>query len=112
MTIAVPSGAFVSTGAGPVWRRHLLALAIACGAILAIFHEDVGKLADLWWISTTFGHCLFIGPVLGWVVTGHGLENGLLTGAVAVSVFFTLAFAGGLAGRRATRDPAPARVAG
>nr|WP_296071072.1 MFS transporter [uncultured Actinoplanes sp.] len=51
-------------------------------------------------------------PVLGWVVTGHGLENGLITGAVAFSAFFTLALAGGLAGRRVTRDTTPAGVAG
>jgi hypothetical protein len=68
MTVAVPSGAFVSAGVGAAWRRHLLALAIACAAILAIFHNDVAKLTDLWWTSTTFGHCLFIGPVLAWLV--------------------------------------------
>ncbi|WP_373458584.1 hypothetical protein [Sphingomonas faeni] len=22
----------------------------------------------MWWTSTTFGHCLFIGPVIAWLV--------------------------------------------
>ncbi|MGN6270090.1 MAG: exosortase A [Sphingomonas sp.] len=68
MTIAVPSNAFVAADTAAAWRRHLLALAIACVAILAIFHDDVAKLTDLWWTSTTFGHCLFIGPVIAWLV--------------------------------------------
>lgn len=54
--------------AATAWRRHLVALAIAALAILAIFHRDVARLVTIWWTSTTFGHCLFIGPVIGWLV--------------------------------------------
>ncbi|TPG43109.1 exosortase A [Sphingomonas koreensis] len=66
MTIAMPAADF----AAPVtaWRRHLLALGIVALALLALFRDDVATLADLWWTSTTFGHCLFIGPVIAWLV--------------------------------------------
>lgn len=48
-------------------------------------------------------------PALGWIVTGHGLMPGLLTGATTFSVFFAAAVAGGLvvllpAHRRERRD--------
>ena len=33
-----------------------------------MFRRDVADLANLWWTSTTFGHCLFIAPVVGWLV--------------------------------------------
>ncbi|RIA45602.1 exosortase A [Hephaestia caeni] len=51
-----------------VWRRHLIALGVVAVAILILFRGDVADLAHLWWTSTTFGHCLFIGPVLAWLV--------------------------------------------
>jgi exosortase A len=50
------------------WSRHLGALAIVATLILALFSRDAGDLARIWWTSTTFGHCLFIGPVVGWLV--------------------------------------------
>ncbi len=50
------------------WRRHGIALAIATALILLIFRGDVGDLVHIWWTSTTFGHCLFIGPVIAWLV--------------------------------------------
>ena len=51
-----------------VWRRQLIGLAIVAAAILSIFHADVVRLVTIWWTSTTFGHCLFIGPVIAWLV--------------------------------------------
>jgi hypothetical protein len=42
-------------------------------------------------------------PLLGWVVTGHGLMDGLLTGAVAFSAFFLLVLVSGFVAQRATR---------
>ncbi|MGN6277310.1 MAG: exosortase A [Sphingomonas sp.] len=68
MTVAMPAAQFAAPARAQAWRRHLVALAIAAAAILAIFRVDLAKLADLWWTSTTFGHCLFIGPVIAWLV--------------------------------------------
>jgi exosortase A len=50
------------------WRRHGIALALVSALILVAFRSDVGDLAHIWWNSTTFGHCLFIGPVVAWLV--------------------------------------------
>ncbi|MFD8421780.1 MFS transporter [Streptomyces sp. NPDC059466] len=44
-------------------------------------------------------------PVLGWVVTAHGLPAALLTGAVAFSVFFAAALFTGLARLPRRRQP-------
>ena len=43
------------------------------------FRSDVGDLAHIWWNSTTFGHCLFIGPVIGWLVWQRRRELAALT---------------------------------
>jgi len=51
-----------------LWRRHLIGLALAVVAVLLIFHADVARMVTIWWTSTTFGHCLFIGPVIAWLV--------------------------------------------
>ncbi|MEG3082540.1 exosortase A [Sphingomonas sp. PB2P12] len=51
-----------------IWRRHGIALAVVAAIILLIFRSDVRDLARIWWTSTTFGHCLFIGPVIAWLV--------------------------------------------
>lgn len=50
------------------WRRHGAALALAAVGLLLLFARDAGDLARLYWTSTTFGHCLFIGPVIFWLV--------------------------------------------
>lgn len=63
------------------WRRYGIALGIATVAILLIFRADVVRLVDLWWVSTTYGHCLFIGPVLGWLVWQRRPELARLTPA-------------------------------
>lgn len=51
-----------------LWRRHLVLLAASWAALLAIFHRDVADLAHIYWNSTTYGHCLFVLPVVGWLV--------------------------------------------
>ncbi|MBY8827086.1 exosortase A [Hephaestia mangrovi] len=68
MTVAMSAAQFEAPGRAQAWRRHLVALAVVATAILAMFRADLAKLADLWWTSTTFGHCLFIGPVIAWLV--------------------------------------------
>lgn len=50
------------------WRTHLLALVAVVLAMLVLFARDVADLADQWWNSSTYGHCLFILPLAGWLV--------------------------------------------
>ncbi|MBX3595461.1 exosortase A [Sphingomonas sp.] len=70
MTLALPGGAFAQAGRGidALWRRHLAVLAGAWTALLVLFHRDVGDLVAIYWTNTTFGHCLFVAPVVGWLV--------------------------------------------
>ncbi|MBN2972284.1 exosortase A [Roseomonas aeriglobus] len=65
MTIAIPAAAFAPTER---WRTALATLAGVWAATLVIFHRDVADLAQIYWNSTTFGHCLFVLPVVGWLV--------------------------------------------
>jgi len=50
------------------WRIHAAALALVAIVLLALFARDVADLTHIWWTSTTFAHCLFIVPVVGWLV--------------------------------------------
>ena len=64
-----------------MWRRHGIALALASVAILLLLRDDVVRLGSIWWTSTTFGHCLFIGPVIAWLVWQRRRELAALTPA-------------------------------
>lgn len=66
MTIALSPDTF--TAPHQAWRRHGVALGVTALALILLFGADSADLARLWWTSTTFGHCLFIGPVIGWLV--------------------------------------------
>lgn len=71
MTIPVPATAFAAGrwgSFGTPWQRHGAALVAVSMLLLALFRSDVAALTHIWWTSTTFGHCLFIAPVLGWLV--------------------------------------------
>lgn len=50
------------------WRIHLAALTIAAVAILLLFHRDAAAMAQIWWKGSTFNHCLFILPIIAWLV--------------------------------------------
>ncbi|WP_295215460.1 exosortase A [uncultured Brevundimonas sp.] len=63
----------------PAWRRTLLALSGIWAALLAIFHRDAADMADIWWNSTTYGHCLFVAPIIGWLVWQRRRELAQLT---------------------------------
>ncbi len=76
MTVALPIAAPAPLG---IWRRHGLALALAIAAILLLFRDDLVRLVATWWTSTTFGHCLFIGPVIAWLVWQRRRELRQLT---------------------------------
>lgn len=70
MTVAVPAQAFAhASGSFDLdWRRHAAMLAGVWAALLLAFHRDTMDLARIYWTNTTFGHCLFIAPVIGWLV--------------------------------------------
>jgi exosortase A len=54
--------------AGGEWKRSLTQLTIAWLAILALFWRDAADMAEIWWNSSTFNHCLLIIPILWWLV--------------------------------------------
>ena len=71
MTIAFPAAGFqAEEGAGHsiAWRQSGFALMGMAAILLLLFGHDSADLARIWWTSTTFGHCLFIGPVIFWLV--------------------------------------------
>lgn len=49
-------------------QSHLAGLAGAWVAILLLFTGDFGDLVRIWWTSSTFNHCLFIPPIIAWLV--------------------------------------------
>lgn len=79
MTVAVSPRRYVR--AGGAWRRHGAALAAVAAALLVLFGGDVAALVATWWTSTTFGHCFFIAPIIGWVVWQRRGELARLTPA-------------------------------
>ena len=54
-------------------------LAAVATVLLFLFRDDVTALVWLWWTSTTFGHCLFVGPVIAWLVWQRRTELARLT---------------------------------
>lgn len=70
MTVVVPGAEFAQTEArfDARWKRHAAILAAAWAALLLLFRRDAIDLATIYWTNTTFGHCLFIAPVIGWLV--------------------------------------------
>ena len=50
------------------WPRHIAALVIGVALLLWLFRADVRALLGIWWTSTTYGHCLFIPPVVAWLI--------------------------------------------
>ena len=69
MTIPVPASAFAIDPAVPTaWRRPSAILGGVALLLVGLFWHDVTALTKIWWTSTTFGHCLFIPPVLAWLV--------------------------------------------
>lgn len=50
------------------WRRPLLALAFALAALLTVFGRDAADMAALWWNISTYQHCLYVLPIIGWLL--------------------------------------------
>ena len=46
------------------WRAHLVALGLTWLAMLALFHRDAADIVSIWWNSSTFNHCLLVGPLI------------------------------------------------
>jgi exosortase A len=51
-----------------LWRHHLIALGAVTFIIASLFFGDARDMAHQWWNSSTYGHCLFIVPLVGWLV--------------------------------------------
>jgi exosortase A len=68
MTVVFPADDFAAPRRVEQWRVQLIWLGCAVALVLLAFARDVATLAHLLWTSTTFGHCLFIGPVVAWLV--------------------------------------------
>ena len=62
-----------------VWRSHLTLLGGVIAFILLLFFRDVADMATIWWTSSTFTHCLFILPLVGWLIWQRRSEVALLT---------------------------------
>ncbi|WBH16280.1 exosortase A [Sphingomonas radiodurans] len=71
MTVALPRSTFAMPA---IWRRHLIALALVAVVILLLFRRDLDDLLTIWWTSTTYSHCLFIAPVVAWLVWARRAE--------------------------------------
>lgn len=80
MTVAVPGTAFDQRASAfdATWRPHAALLAGMWAALLILFAGDVGDLTAIYWTNTTFGHCLFIAPVVGWLVWQRRRELALV----------------------------------
>lgn len=77
------------------WTYHLALLGAAALVVLGLLWRDAAHLLNIWWTSTTYGHCLFIGPVVGWLVWQRRGELSQLTPA-AWSPGLLVVVAGGL----------------
>ncbi len=96
MTVAFPKSAFDRASIDAAWRTPLALLTGAWAALLILFHRDVGDLAFIYWNSTTFGHCLFVLPVIGWLVWQRAGEvRGIAPSAWWPGLLLVAAGAGG-----------------
>ncbi len=50
------------------WTQPLAALALALLGLLALFARDAGDMASLWWDASTYQHCLFVLPIVAWLI--------------------------------------------
>jgi exosortase A len=78
-----------------VWRAHLVRLVVVIAALIAIFWRDVADMARIWWTISTYTHCLFILPLVGWLIWQRRSEVMTLTPR-SFAPGIGLVFAGGL----------------
>jgi exosortase A len=72
---AAPFGDFTQDAGGPGlrrgdgdWRKPLIALALSLTALLFLFARDVRDMASLWWDISTYQHCLYVLPIIAWLI--------------------------------------------
>ncbi|MGB5078449.1 MAG: exosortase A, partial [Sphingorhabdus sp.] len=68
MAFALPIDTKIVEPLDERWRRSLRALGLTWVALLVIFWRDAVDMANIWWGSSTFNHCLIILPILAWLV--------------------------------------------
>lgn len=57
-----------------LWRAHLLRLGAVVAALLAVFYRDAASMVAIWWNVSTYTHCLFVIPIVGWLIWLRRLE--------------------------------------
>lgn len=66
--VSVSDVSVSDTMARKAWPLHLAALAAVIAAIIAVFYRDAFGIAVQWWTASTYQHCLFILPIVAWLV--------------------------------------------
>lgn len=51
-----------------LWRAYLVRLALVIFALLLVFARDAVGMAKIWWQVSTYSHCLFIIPLVAWLI--------------------------------------------
>lgn len=75
----LPPRPVLEAQSGSAWRPQLAALALVAASILMLFARDAGDMVAIWWTSSTYGHCLFVLPIIGWLVWQRRPELDALT---------------------------------
>ncbi|UVO53300.1 exosortase A [Sphingomonas sp. SUN039] len=52
----------------PAWRKPLAATALAILALLLLFARDARDMGSLWWNISTYQHCLYVLPIIAWLI--------------------------------------------
>ncbi len=65
-SLALPSPRAIWQHRG--WAGHLAVLGVTIAAVILLFVRDVSDMADKWWNISTYGHCIFIIPILAWLI--------------------------------------------
>jgi len=63
------------------WRAHLIMLAFVVTAIVGLTASDVVAMAKQWWSISTYQHCVFVIPIITWLVWQRRDEVALVTPA-------------------------------
>jgi exosortase A len=50
------------------WRDPLVTLGVTLTVLLLLFAHDARAMASQWWDSSTYQHCLFILPIVAWLI--------------------------------------------
>ena len=63
------------------WTIPLASAAVAIIAVLVLFVDDASDMASLWWSVSTYQHCLFVLPLVAWLLWQRRAEVALQTPA-------------------------------